>query len=126
METNHILNDTPITVKAYGEIENLRLYGTLYSDTNITIIAVTDTQEQYADITVNLPEERMLGMLGDNEIAINHDIAQKMVSGNLSKIMDFLTDQPARPISYGFAQSVAIVLKPEILEQLNEIRNSML
>lgn len=126
MNKNQILNATPIEVELYGEKERLSLYATMYIDENFAILAYTDTHEPYVDITINVPNERMLGNVAENELVINHDISQRMLTGAMRPILDFLTDQPARTVAYGRAFSIAIVPKPEIQAKLDAIREEML
>ena len=125
MNPEQILNEMPITVESRGEIFDLNLYGTLYQDGNYAILAVMTTGEVFTDITTNVPDERMLGNIETDEIVLNHDIVQRLTIGGMRPILEFLTDKPARTVTYGMAFSIAIYPRPEVLSKLEEIANAI-
>lgn len=101
----------PLAIGKLGD-DIVEFYSDRYiSDGSPAIMAMTEDGEMWGMITVNLSEYRMRPHHG--WIFLNHDCIPYK-----DAIIRMIGTGETLPIEYGFANSIAIKLKPEIAERL--------
>ena len=105
-----LLNNSPIKFKD----DELNFFATRYYDGTLAIVCETIQGEPYATISVNLSGYGC--SLTDNQIVLNHDLSEK-----LRELVIKLFGESTKPIKYGYAESLILMLKPEIIEQVKKI-----
>lgn len=111
-----LLNNEPLKVECYGEVYNLNFFATRYMDDSLAIVCETDIGEPWDTVSVNLSGYDMKPH--DGCIFLSHDLSRDLRKLFTDNFVD--VEHGANTVYYGFASSLEVKLKDEILEKIKE------